>query len=176
MSVVGETTNGFYFSEDIVNFSEENNNIFDNEEMEIYGTDVTPEDLARKCCVKFLEEAYNCGSIDTHHSALFLFLMAISTNQAVSKLKLGRISEYTKSLLRTIYKLFGVKFKITEVEADDYDEEIPEEFNEEQEDDLDDENDNFEEYKEKKDKVDAPKKFIFSCIGIGLKNVARIEE
>ncbi len=69
--------------------------------------------------------------------------------------------------------MIGVKFKISILEEDDYDEEIPEE--EEDFEDLensDNEDDNFSDDK-KGEK--APQKYIFSCIGIGLKNVARIE-
>ena len=42
-------------------------------------------------------------------------------------MKLGRISQHTAGLIRLIHKLLGVKFKIEEIEKDDYDEEIQEE-------------------------------------------------
>lgn len=73
-----------------------------------------------------------------------------------------------------------MKFKIEEFEEDDYDEELPEE--EEQEDfDQDNSDDDFDnekdDYKEYEDNLNhkSPEKYIFSCVGIGLKNVARIE-
>jgi hypothetical protein len=53
--------------------------------------------------------------------------MSIATNNAVSKIKMGRISDVTMGLARLIFQLFSVKFKIREVEADDYDEDINEE-------------------------------------------------
>lgn len=69
--------------------------------------------------------------------------------------------------------MVGVKFKISILEEDDYDEEIPEEEEDfEDFENSDNEDDNFEE-DNKTEK--APQKYIFSCIGIGLKNVSRIE-
>jgi len=160
LSLVGETTNDFYVSYDIINTVSEE--------------DITPEDLSRKCCLSFLEEVFYSGAVDTHHQGFILFLMALSTSNAVSKVKLGRVSENT--LLRLIKNIFGVKYKIDEHEQDDYDEEINEE-NEEidenlEEDDLDeiDENNN-----NKPEPQMLPNRLIFSCVGIGLKNVARIE-
>ena len=66
--------------------------------------------------------------------------MALSTNNAISKIKFGRISTYSYifyfnttlkfnlkkriGLLRLINELFGIKFKIQEHEKHDYDEEI----------------------------------------------------
>lgn len=71
-----------------------------------------------------------------------------------------------------------MKFKIEEFEEDDYDEELPEE--EEQEDfdqDNSDDDNEKDDYKEYEDNLNnkSPEKYIFSCVGIGLKNVARIE-
>jgi hypothetical protein len=44
--VYGETTNEFLFSTDITNDGEDNKSL-------------TPEELARKCCLQFLNEVYN---------------------------------------------------------------------------------------------------------------------
>jgi hypothetical protein len=52
--------------------------------------------------------------------------MSLASNNNISKIKLGRISDHTIGLLRLIHKLLGVKFKITEIESDDYDEEYNE--------------------------------------------------
>jgi hypothetical protein len=77
--------------------------------------------------------------------------MALSSNNNVSKMKLGRISQHTILLLRLINKILGVKFKIEEIEKDDYDEEINEE--DEIEEDYNDEGD----IDEQPDRVDIPK-------------------
>ncbi len=81
-------------------------------------------------------------------------------------------------MLRLINDLIGVKFKITLYEKDDYDEEIPEDeensFEEDEDNfndvEMDDEN-NFDLNKNNENQT----KYIFSCVGVGLKNVARIE-
>lgn len=111
--------------------------------------------------------------------------MALSTNNLVSKVKLGRISKNTASLLRLIRNLLGIKFKISKYEVDDYD-------NEEGEVLQDDDNEsNLEENQAEDDQDDAkeevsqgdtahqetamPDRLVFSCVGFGLKNAARIE-
>ncbi len=48
LSLVGETTNSFFLSADIVN-------ITDNEEQDVR---LSPEDLARKCAMKLLDEVF----------------------------------------------------------------------------------------------------------------------
>ncbi len=74
--------------------------------------------------------------------------------------------------------MLGVKFIINEFEKDDYDEEIEEE-DENEDMQLDDNNSEREEEDDDMDEINKDdmesKCFIFSCIGIGLKNVARIE-
>jgi hypothetical protein len=54
---------------------------------------------------------------------------------AISKVVFGRLSEHSIGLIKLINKLMRVKFKITEIEKDDYDEEINED-----EEDINDEN------------------------------------
>ena len=107
--------------------------------------------------------------------------MALSEKNYVSYMKIGKISEHTKQILRLIYKLFGVKFNIRE--CDEYDKEESEDENnnededeENEEKDDDDESENNFENKFNQDELPIPyKQFMFSCVGIGLKNVARIE-
>lgn len=80
--------------------------------------------------------------------------MALSSNNNISKLKLGRLSQHTMGLLRLIHKLLGVKFKIEEIEKDDYEEE----YNEEDEDMNEHIDDNFEdEDKESVERIPMPK-------------------
>ena len=98
-------------------------------------------------------------------------------------MKIGKLSEHTRQVLRLIYKLFGVKFNIRE--CDEYDKEESDEENnveddeegEEKDDDEDEESEN-NSLKDKFNQEELPipyKQFMFSCVGIGLKNVARIE-
>jgi hypothetical protein len=79
--------------------------------------------------------------------------MSLASNNNISKIKLGRISEHTIGLIRLLHKLVGVKFKITEKEIDDYDQDFDENeyMGEEAEDDEGDD------YKEEKEKTPMPK-------------------
>ena len=95
-------------------------------------------------------------------------------------MKVGKISDHTKEVLRFIYKYLGVKFNIRE--CDDYDNDNESENVEENEEDEEggeesDEEDKEIDYKkfEKEDEPIQYKQYMFSCVGIGLKNVARIE-
>ena len=74
--------------------------------------------------------------------------------------------------------MFGVKFIINEFEKDDYDEEVEEDEEELNDDELDkdDSDEEMADEENEMNKGDVESKcFIFSCLGIGLKNVARIE-
>ena len=81
------------------------------------------------------------------------------------------INNFSTECIRLINKLIGIKFKISEFEEDDYDEDLPEEIEENY---LDNSNDSIQDYQDNNEKINT-KKYIFSCIGIGLKNSARIE-
>ena len=83
--------------------------------------------------------------------------------------------------MKFIYKLFGVKFNIRE--CDEYDkeeseEDVEEENEDEEKEEEEDEDERDNNIKEKFNQDELPipfKQFMFSCVGIGLKNVARIE-
>ncbi len=72
--------------------------------------------------------------------------------------------------------MFKIKFSIKVEEQDDYDQELNEEAEEDDEMKIEDEvevvtmTNAFE-----TDLVPKPNKYIFSCAGLGLKNIARIE-
>ena len=100
--------------------------------------------------------------------------MSLSEKNYVSKMKIGKITEFTKGVLKFIDKYLGVKFHIRE--CDDYDKEDSESNDNNNEEEENEENEDDEE--KEKENEDLPilhKQYIFSCIGIGLKNVARIE-
>lgn len=167
--ITAETKNGFALSTDLMNDKE----------------DITKNanDISKECAIKFLNDVYKSGCTNCNNQGLFLFLMALSEKNYVSYMKIGKISIHTKEVIRLIYKLFGVKFNIRECDDYDKEESDDEEENEEskeegdEENDSDDNDDNDESIKNDFDSQ-APiqyKQFMFSCIGIGLKNVARIE-
>lgn len=167
VTLTAETKNGFAFSSDAVN----------QKDIE------TPEDLGKKLSIRFLNDIYNAGAVNGNNLGLFLFLMALSEKNYVSQMKVGKITGHTKGVIILIDKLLGVKFNIKEV--DDYDkEEEEEENNEEENEEEEEEKEENEDDEDKEDEVqqqeesEAPvgyNQFIFSCVGIGLRNVARIE-
>ena len=175
ISLVAETTNGFAFASDMVNK--------DNK-------DHTPEDLAKELSVKFLNDIYCAGAVDVNNQGLFLFLMALSEKNLVSEMKIGRITKYSKGVVRLIKQLLKVRFNIREVdEYDDNEEESEDDKKDEEEEEgedkegEDEEMENEDEEEEIGDGNDdddeelpnVHEQYIYSCIGIGLRNVARIE-
>ena len=101
-------------------------------------------------------------------------LMSLTKKSNVSKIRVGRITEYSKGLLKLILELFGVKFKLEKFDLDDYEEdEIEEEENEEEsEDDEEDEKND----KSKEVIHEVPNYYlILSCVGYQMDNKNRIE-
>ena len=166
ISITAETKEGFALSTDMVN---------DNDNLRM-----NANDLGKECTIKFLNDIYKSGCTNENNQALFLFLMALSEKNYVSYMKIGTISEHTKEVLRFIYKYLGVKFNIRECDEydnDNDDSNIEEENEDEEEGEESDEEDKEIDYK-KYNKEDEPilyKQYMFSCVGIGLRNVARIE-
>ena len=103
--------------------------------------------------------------------------MALAEKNYVSYMKIGKITNYTKGVLILINKLLGVKFNIRE--WDEYDKEESsddEEDNENNENEENEEEEDEKNYNFQKDEIpESYKQYIFSCVGIGLKNIARIE-
>ena len=110
---------------------------------------------------------------------MIFLLMAVAKRDNISKIKITKLNEYCKGLLKIVLQLFGVKFKIEKVEIDDYEED--ENDDEEHEDNLDDDDSesNFDEDEDKKedvDKVETPNYYlIFSCVGYQMDNKNRVE-
>ena len=165
ISLTAETKEGFALSTDMIN---------DNDNLRM-----NANDLSKECTLKFLNDIYKSGCINCHNQSIFLFLMALSEKNYVSYMKVGKISEQTREVLRFIYKYLGVKFNIRE--CDDYDNDESEiiEENEENEEggeesDEEDKDIDLKKFEEDEQPIQY-KQYMFSCVGIGLKNVARIE-
>jgi len=79
---------------------------------------VLPEDLAKTCCLRLLDEISFSGVVDTSNQSLVLTLMALSERQ-VSSVRLGRVSQFTIENLRILKEFFGVIFKIHGVQRSD---------------------------------------------------------
>ena len=165
ISLTAETKEGFALSTDMIN---------DNDNLRM-----NANDLSKECTLKFLNDIYKSGCINCNNQSIFLFLMALSEKNYVSYMKVGKISEQTREVLRFIYKYLGVKFNIRE--CDDYDNDESEiiEENEENEEggeesDEEDKDIDLKKFEEDEQPIQY-KQYMFSCVGIGLKNVARIE-
>ena len=165
ISLTAETKEGFALSTDMIN---------DNDNLRM-----NANDLGKECTLKFLNDIYKSGCVNCNNQSIFLFLMALSEKNYVSYMKVGKISEQTREVLRFIYKYLGVKFNIRE--CDDYDndesenmEEIEENEEGGEESDEEDKDVNIKKFEEDEQPIQY-KQYMFSCVGIGLKNVARIE-
>ena len=163
LSLCAETKNGFYLCSDGIN--------------DINNLDKNANDVAKEITLKFLNQIYCAGCINSNNQGLFLFLMALAEKNYVSYMKIGKITNYTKGVLILINKLLGVKFNIRE--WDEYDKEESsddEEDNENNENEENEEEEDEKNYNFQKDEIpESYKQYIFSCVGIGLKNIARIE-
>ena len=91
-------------------------------------------------------------------------MTAVSSGEAISQVKLGRVTEQSVALLRNLKQFFNLQFRIEQCQDDVYssDSENEEEDNSEQEGD--------------REPVRFPQTFIFSCVGLGLTNFARRQE
>ena len=159
LSLTAETKEGFFLSSDIINKD-----------------NITPEELAEKCTMKFLNEIYTSGVVNVNNQGLFLFLMALSEKNYVSQMKIGLLTQYSKGVVLLIDKLLGVKFNIREVDEYDMANSEDEEDNGEEGENEEKEDEEMEDADNEDNEDPIPfKQFIFSCVGIGLKNVARIE-
>ena len=126
--------------------------------------------------MKFLNEIYSSGVVNVNNQGLFLFLMALSEKNYVSQMKIGLLTQYSKGVVLLIDKLLGVKFNIREVDEYDMANSEDEEDNGEEGENEEKEDEEMEDADNEDNEDPIPfKQFIFSCVGIGLKNVARIE-
>jgi hypothetical protein len=53
--------------------------------------------------------------------------MALTSNEDISSLKIGRVTQQSQTILRLIHQFFGLKFKITECEDDIFNDDDEEE-------------------------------------------------
>ena len=165
LTLCAESKNGFCFCTDKIN--------------DIENIEKTANEISKECTLQFINDIYSSGCCNINNQSLFLFLMSLSEKNYVSKMKIGKITEFTKGVLKFIDKYLGVKFHIRE--CDDYDKEDSEssenekEENEKEENEDEEKEENENDEKENEDLPILHKQYMFSCIGIGLRNVARIE-
>ena len=52
-----------------------------------------PEDLGERCAQALLDEVFVGGVIDSNNQAMLLLLTAVASGDAISQIKLGRVTE-----------------------------------------------------------------------------------
>ena len=163
LSLVAETTTGLILTKDY-NFN---------------ATDFKlPEDLGKRVSLALLDEIFSGGAVDSANQSFALLLMSLASSDNISAIKIGRITQQSIQMLKNIKAFINVQFKIEEVEDDVYSESSSEE---EEESKGEEESEEIIKPKEIKKETSTkpgaptefPKAFIFSCIGIGLTNIAR---
>jgi RNA 3'-terminal phosphate cyclase-like protein len=92
-----------------------------------------PEELGARAAYGMLDEVFGGGCIDSTNQSFALLLMAVSTGDNISALKLGRITQQSIALLRNLKSLFNVNFKIEQCQDDVYDDSSSEEENDSEE-------------------------------------------
>ena len=110
--------------------------------------------------------------------------MSLTSADNVSTIKVGRVTQQSVAMLKHIKQFINVQFKIEEVEDDVYSEDSEDEEEDKGVVDEDGEDEISESASQKPNKEQKeantllafPKTFIFSCIGIGLTNIARKTE
>jgi|TARA_B110000285_G_C15020933_1_gene561519 RNA 3'-terminal phosphate cyclase-like protein len=104
VSLTAETTTGIILTKDF-NFGNKKEFIL-------------PEDLAQRCAYGMLDEIYSGGCIDSTNQSIALLLMALSTGDNVSQIKIGRVTQQSVMMLRNLKKFFNINFKIEECQED----------------------------------------------------------
>jgi len=137
-----------------------------------------PEDLGKRTALALLDEIFSGSAVDSANQPFALLLMSLAASDNISSIKIGRITQQSISMLKNIKAFVNVQFKITEVEDDVYssNDSEEEEVKEKNESDSQMSESEASEVVVKKSSAEFPKSFIFSCIGIGLSNIARKAE
>lgn len=73
---------------------------------------MTAEDLGKFVSGLLIQEVKNGGCMDSLHQWLYLFLMVV-TSEDVSRVRMGKLSDYAIGMLKNLKEFFGVMFKIT---------------------------------------------------------------
>ena len=61
-----------------------------------------PEDLGERCARALLDEVFVGGVVDSTNQATLLLLAAVSSGDAISQVKLGRVTEQSVALMRLL--------------------------------------------------------------------------
>ena len=147
LSLIAETTTGMILTKDF-NFNA--------------AAFKLPEDLGRATALALLDEIFSGGAVDAANQPTALLLMSLASDAHISQLKIGRVTQQSIAMLRHIKAFLNVEFKISEVEDEASS--------------SDEEDEEAEDTPAEGDKKRFPQAFIFSCVGVGLSNLARKTE
>jgi len=75
------------------------------------GANTLPEDVGRDAARLLCTEIENGGFVDTANQATALLFMALGPED-VSRVRIGKISDYTIDFLRLLRDFFGVKMQV----------------------------------------------------------------
>jgi len=67
-----------------------------------------------------LDEVFVGGVVDSNNQAMLLLLTAVSSGDAISQIKLGRVTEQSVALLRQLKQFFNLTFRIEQCQDDVY--------------------------------------------------------
>lgn len=182
--LVGETMNGQ--GETVSTFAVEKSCSQSRNEDGSISTQYSPEELGENLVTEFCDEISRIGVVDSYFQPLACLYMML-TEQDVSSLMLGPLTDQCITMLRLIRQFFNVTFKVEEEEDDDEDDEEDEAGlkNTNAVDaggDAGDENENpFSDDDEMSDAesdesghdFDLPQKVSISCVGVGYSNTVR---
>ena len=81
-----------------------------------------PEDLGQRVALALLDEIFSGCAIDSANQPFALLMMALTSADNISSIKIGRITQQSVAMLKHIKAFVNVQFKIEEVEDDVYSE------------------------------------------------------
>ena len=144
--------------------------------------------MGKRASLQLLDEVFNGGVVDSTNQPLLFLLMSLASAENVSQVKIGRVTQQSIAMMRHIKKFLHIEFKIEECDDEIFDSQSSESENEDKDDEEEKKEKQGEEEEEEEEedgdskmgggneKVQFPKTFIFSCMGIGLMNIARKAE
>jgi len=112
LSLVAETTTGMVLTKDYN---------FNNQDFKL------PEDLGKRVALALLDEIFSGSAVDSANQPFALLLMALTSADNISSIKIGRITQQSIAMLKHIKAFLNVQFKIEEVEDDVYSDDSSEE-------------------------------------------------
>ena len=132
--------------------------------------------MGKRVALALLDEIFSGSAVDSANQPYALMLMSLASDDSICSIKIGRITQQSIQMLKNIKAFINVQFKIEEVEDDVYSDDSSDDDKAEGDEESDSGLVSKQPEKSEKSKLEFPKSFIFSCIGVGLTNIARKTE